>query len=137
MLPESRPRMIEFLIVTLAALTMTRPWMSRPSSTVPAVVIVWSPETVFRLVPAGTPVPWFPLVEAAVVTVVVGAAGAGAAGAGAVVAVAVAAGAVVAGAVVAGAVVAGAVVAGAVVVFVKVAAAASAASEVWVAVAVG
>src|SRR4051795_433642 len=82
MLPESRPRMIEFLIVTLAALTMTRPWMSRPSSPVPAVVIVWSPETVFRLVPAGTPVPWFPLVDAAVVTVVVGAAGAGAAGGG-------------------------------------------------------
>src|SRR3954468_17434502 len=114
MLPESRPRMIEFLIVTLAALTMTRPWMSRPSSTVPAVVIVWSPETVFRLVPAGTPVPWFPLVDAAVVTVVVGAAGAGAAGAGA---------AVVTAAVAAGAVVAGAVAAGAVVVCVKVAAA--------------
>src|SRR3954462_6012957 len=122
MLPESRPRMIEFLIVTLAALTMTRPCMSRPSSTVPAVVIVWSPETVFRLVPAGTPVPWFPLVDAAVVTVVVGPAGAGAAA----VTVAVAAGAVVDGA----------VVAGAVVVFDKVAAAAIAASEVCVAVAV-
>ena len=42
-LPVSRPRMIEFLITTFAALTVTKPRMSIESMTVPAWVMVRSP----------------------------------------------------------------------------------------------
>src|SRR3954454_7842118 len=50
------PRMIESLIVTLAALTVTNPCTSTFDSTVPACVIVMSPFTRRSAVPAGTPV---------------------------------------------------------------------------------
>src|SRR4051794_20312266 len=50
------PRRIEFLIVTSAASIVTKPCMSRPLSTVPAFLIVMSPYTALRCVPAGTPV---------------------------------------------------------------------------------
>src|SRR4051794_3627673 len=46
--------MIEFLIVTLAAFTITRPAMFNPSMTVPGVVIVRSPLYGVSTVPAGT-----------------------------------------------------------------------------------
>src|SRR3954449_10744444 len=50
------PRMIESLIVTLAALTVTNPCTSTFDRTVPACVIVMSPFTRRSAVPAGTPV---------------------------------------------------------------------------------
>ena len=50
------PRMIEFLIVTLGAVTLTNPWMSRPSTTAPGVEMVRSPSCRVRTVPFGTPV---------------------------------------------------------------------------------
>ena len=50
------PRMIEFLIVTFGAVTLTKPWMSRPSMTAPARAMVRSPSCRFSTVPFGTPV---------------------------------------------------------------------------------
>src|SRR3954452_4002957 len=50
------PRMIEFLIVTLGAVTFTKPWMSRPSMTAPGVLMVRSPSYLVSVTPAGTPV---------------------------------------------------------------------------------
>src|SRR5919198_279309 len=47
--------MRELRIVTFGAFTVTRPTMSRPATTAPAVLIVRLPEGV-RVVPAGTPV---------------------------------------------------------------------------------
>src|SRR3990170_2839967 len=53
---RSRPRTIEFLIVTLSAWMLTTPRMSSPSITVPALVIFRSPLWTVREVPDGTPV---------------------------------------------------------------------------------
>jgi hypothetical protein len=54
--PGPEPWIRESRIVTFAALTLTKPWISRPDNTVPALVIVMSCHTGVRARPAGTPV---------------------------------------------------------------------------------
>jgi hypothetical protein len=48
--------MIERRMVTLSAFTLTKPWMSSPSMTVPSTVMVRLPSWRLSFVPAGTPV---------------------------------------------------------------------------------